>query len=80
MAQAVRTILPMCVLLSISSWAFAAASSGKVLKICGFILPSLSSGQTCCSSSLAINAFSATVRERSVEPVCVRRLLTSASG
>src|SRR5687768_13088869 len=40
------TILPTCVLDSISACAWAAWSSGKVLKMTGLILPVSSSGQT----------------------------------
>ena len=46
-------------------------------KICGFRTPRSSSGQTFSCRSAAICALSATLRERSVEPVWVRRFNSS---
>ena len=56
------------------AWASAALASGKVESITGLILPAATSGQTFSSMPRAIAAFSATVRGRSVEPVCVQAL------
>src|SRR5215471_9174762 len=73
-AHMVRTILPMCRLVSMRAWAAAASTSGKVLSITGATLPAATRGQTLASMARAIAALSAFERERSVEPVWCRRL------
>ena len=67
------TILPTWALDSMSVCASAASFRANVRKICGLISPAAIRGQTFASRARQIEAFSATVRGRKVDPESVRR-------